>query len=111
MKKDITIYLKDILESLRKIESYLKSISKERFFKDSKLQDAIIRRLEIIGEATKKLPKEFKEKHPEIEWKKISGIRDFLIHVYFGVNLERIWVTATKELPELKIKLRKIIKK
>ncbi len=72
------------------------------FLHDTKTQDAIIRNFGIIGEATKGLSKALKERHSEIEWKQISGMRDFLIHVYFGVNLERVWQTVETDLEPLK---------
>ncbi|MEM7827034.1 MAG: DUF86 domain-containing protein [Candidatus Aenigmatarchaeota archaeon] len=90
MKRDEIVYLKDILESIEKIEEYIKGVDKKKFLKDMQLQDSITRRLEIIGEATKNPPTKFRNKHSEAEWKKIAGMRDILIHGYFGINLE--WV-------------------
>ncbi len=113
MKKDIRVFIQDILESIKLIEDYAKGVSEEEFLdKDDNLQlkDAIIRRLEIIGEAVKNIPDDFKEKHPDISWKQISGMRDVLIHEYFGVRLERVWKTAKEDLPELKEVISKILK-
>ena len=90
MKKDIRVFIQDILESIKLIEDYAKGVSEEDFLdKDNNLQmkDAIIRRLEIIGEAVKNIPDGFKRKYPNIPWKQISGMRDILIHEYFGVKL------------------------
>jgi uncharacterized protein with HEPN domain len=111
MKRDVKIYLNDILGSIEKIEKYMKDVTREEFFKDTKLQDAVMRRLEIIGEATKNIPEYFRKKYPNIPWKKIAGMRDVLIHVYFGVNVERVWVVIKKDLPDLKEKLKEILKK
>ncbi len=82
--KDDNIYIKHILESICLIETYLKGVTKQEFLSSLKLQDAIIRRLEIIGEATKKVSIGFRKKYPAIPWKEMAGTRDILIHEYFG---------------------------
>jgi len=113
MKKDIRVFIQDILESIKLIEDYAKGVDREEFLdKDDNLQmkDAIIRRLEIIGEAVKNIPDDFKKDYPDIPWKQISGMRDILIHEYFGVNLERVWNTAKDDLPELKEVIIKMLK-
>ena len=113
MKKEVIIFIQDILESIEIIERYTKGITKEEFLDKEdnlQMQDAIIRRLEIIGEAVKNIPSKFKKGYPNVLWKQIAGMRDVLIHEYFGVNLERVWETAKKDLPELKEKISKILK-
>ncbi len=80
MKRDTNIYLADIIESIEKIEKYLAEISETEFYTDEEKQDAVIRRLEIIGKAVKKLPDDFREVHTQIPWKKIAGMRDIMIH-------------------------------
>lgn len=111
MKKEIRIFIENVSESIEKIEKYTYGMSKEEFLRASQVQDAVIRRLEIIGEATKNIPEDFRNKHPEIPWKQIAGMRDILIHGYFGVNLERVWMVVERDLPDLKTEISKILKK
>lgn len=112
MKRDIKLFIQDILESIELIENYTKGVSEEEFLdKDDNLimKDAILRRLGIIGEAVKNIPDDFREKYPDIPWKQISGMRDILVHEYFGVKLQRVWKTAKEDLPYLKKKISKIL--
>lgn len=102
MKKDPKIFLKHILESINIIEKHINGISKEKFSKNMLIQDAIIRRVEIIGEAAKNIPDDFKKKHKTIEWREIIGMRDKLIHDYFGININTVWKTAKEDVPVLK---------
>lgn len=101
-------WLKDIGEAIQRIWRYTKRMSYKRFLKDSKTQDAVIRNLEIIGEATKNISADFKKTHKNIDWKNITGMRDKLVHHYFGVNWEIVWNVVKKKLPELKSQLREV---
>ncbi len=110
MRKDKEL-LQDILDALNSIENFSKSKSKKEFFKSDLLQSAVIRKLEIIGEATKKLSKDLKKKHMNIPWRDIAGMRDILIHEYFSVYLERVWEVIQKDIPELKKQISDILEK
>jgi uncharacterized protein with HEPN domain len=108
LKRDNRLYLDDILGSIEAIERYVKGISEDDFKADMEKQDAVARRIEIIGEASKNIPDEYKKKHQEIPWRKIAGMRDILVHAYFGVNLDRIWAVLKKDLPALKKQIKEI---
>lgn len=105
--KDDKIYIKYIIEALELIEQYVKGIDEKGFFSSFQVQDAVIRRLEIIGEAAKNISKTFKEKYSDIPWKEMAGMRDILIHEYFGVDLLLVWNTIKKDLPKLKESIKK----
>jgi uncharacterized protein with HEPN domain len=106
--KDDKLYLAHILASIRKIERYT-SEGREHFEQDERTQDAVIRNLEIIGEAAKNMSADTKSKFPEIPWKRIAGMRDILIHAYFGVNIETVWETVLTQLPPLKVQIEQIL--
>ena len=100
MKRD-RVYLEHILEAIQKIESYA-SVGYEEFMASSHWQDAVMRRLEIIGEATKQISEELRRNHPEIPWRRIAGLRDVLIHEYFGVDVEAVWEITQAGIPQLR---------
>ena len=101
--------LTDITEAIDRIGIYIKELNYEKFLQDIKTQDAVIRNIEIIGEAVKNLSKDLREKHKEIEWKDVAGMRDKIIHFYFGVKWEIVWDVIKNEIPLLKEKIEKIL--
>ncbi len=108
MKRD-KAYLKHIIDVILNIGKFIEGVSKEEFLRNVEKQYAVLRGLEIIGEASKNLSNDLKRKHKKIPWREIAGMRDKLIHEYFGVNLELVWKTVKDELPQLKVQVSKII--
>ncbi|MBI3442562.1 MAG: DUF86 domain-containing protein [Candidatus Sungbacteria bacterium] len=109
MVKDPKLFLKHILGGVGQIEEYVRDISKEKFLASPQIQDAVMRRLAIIGEATKNLPSDLREKYAQIPWNNIAGMRDMLIHEYFGVDMELVWNTIQKDLPVFKAHVENIL--
>ncbi len=107
--RDDTVYLRHILESVERIQTYLRGVEERAFEQDSLRQDGVIRQLEIIGEAVKQLSPGLREAHAEVPWKDMAGMRDKLIHQYFGVDLEAVWEAATRDLPILKTEIEEIL--
>lgn len=108
--RDYKLYLDDILEATKRIEKYTKKLTLAKLKKDELTVDGVVRNLEIIGEAVKNIPANIKEKYPDIEWKKIAGLRDILAHEYFGVDLEVLWDVVENKLPDLKKKIARLLK-
>ena len=111
MKQKDIVYIKHIKDAIKSILEYTKDANKESFNSNELIQDAVIRRIEIIGEAAKNVSNEFIDKYSDIPWKKIVGMRDKLIHGYFNVDVGRVWNVIIDEIPVLKEQIEEIIEK
>ncbi len=109
MPRDYRVYLDDILDAVTKIRDYTSGMNLEGLKNDSKTLDAVIRNLEVIGEAAKKIPDDVHRRYPAIEWKKIAGLRDILIHEYFGIDVNIIWDIVQTKLPPLKEQVERVL--
>jgi uncharacterized protein with HEPN domain len=110
MKRDESVYLRHILDAIHRIEQYVQGISYEAFTQQVLIQDGVIRQLEIIGEAVKRLSPALRKRYSDVPWKDIAGMRDKLIHDYFGVDLEGVWGTVEEDIPLLKAKVEVILR-
>jgi uncharacterized protein with HEPN domain len=109
MPWDSRVYLEDILTASSWIRSYVAGFTREQFGTDRKTVDAVVRNLEVIGEAVKALPTDVRDQAPDVEWQKIAGFRDVLIHAYFGIDLDIVWQVVTDRIPELERRVRDLL--
>ena len=107
--RNYTLYLKDILVAIDSIERFTAGMDLEAFQSDDKTASAVMRKLEIIGEAVKQIPEEIRQKHPPVPWKEMVGMRDKLIHFYFGVDYHLVWRAIKERLPQVKREIQKIL--
>ncbi len=111
MPRDSRVYLEDIVAAAAKIRSYVGTMGAAEFLQDGKTVDAVVRNLEIIGEAVKQLPEDVRAKDPGVEWQRIAGLRDILIHAYSSVDLDIIWDVVANKLPEFEGRIRALLEK
>ena len=109
--RDYTLYLKDILAAIESIESFIAGMDLDTFHTDDKTTSAVVRKLEIIGEAVKQIPEEVRQNHSQVPWKEMAGMRDKLIHFYFGVDYQLVWKAITERLPQVKQEIEKALRR
>ena len=109
MKRDYKLFIKEIILAIESTEKFVEGMSLNELIKDDKTSSAVVRKFEIVGEATKHIPDWLKEKHPEIPWKRMAGMRDRLIHIYFGIDYKLVWDSIKIEIPNLKSKLQEML--
>ncbi len=108
--RDYTLYLKDILAAIESIECFIAGMDLETFQADDKTSSAVMRKLEIIGEAAKQIPDDIRQKHSQVPWKEMAGTRDKLTHFYFGIDYHLVWRAITERLPQIKRDIQKALK-
>lgn len=109
MKRNYKLFIKDIILAMKSIEEFVEGLSLDEVKEDDKTSSAVIRKFEIIGEATRHVPDNLKENYPDIPWKKMAGMRDRLIHAYFGVDYRLVWEAIKIDIPKLKPRLEEVL--
>lgn len=109
MKRDSKLFVKDIIDAMKSIEVFVGAMTLNEFKEDEKTSSAVIRKFEVIGEAAKYMPEDVKVIYQDIQWKSMAGMRDRLIHAYFGIDYDLVWAAIKTEIPKLKVKLKKML--
>ena len=109
MNRNIVLYVKDILDSMENAEKFVEGMTCEEFNEDIKTSYAVTRCIEIIGEASKNIPESMRSKYPDIPWREMAGMRDKVIHFYFGVNSLRVWLVVKEDIPKIKPLIQKVL--
>ena len=102
MTRTVDLYVKDIIQNMVDAEEFIQGLSYETFISDKKTFNAVVRSIEVIGEATKSIPESVRGRYPDIPWKEMAGMRDKLIHFYFGVDREAVWLTVKERIPAIR---------
>jgi len=102
MTRTVDLYVKDIIQNMVDAEEFIQGLSYETFISDKKTFNAVVRSIEVIGEATKSIPESIRSRYPDIPWKEMAGMRDKLIHFYFGVDREAVWLTVKERIPAIR---------
>lgn len=110
MKRDYSLFIKDIFQAITDIESFVSDIDFNAFYSDRKTRSAVVHEIEIIGEATKNIPKSVRDRYKNLPWQDMSKMRDKISHFYFGINYEIVWKVIKERLPEIKMAIEKILK-
>lgn len=110
MKRSVSLSLKDIVKYMERAEGYVEDLSRDQFFKDHKTCDADIRCIEVVGEATKNIPENIRNKYPSVPWRDMAGMRDKIIHGYFIVDFKEVWLVVKEDIPKLKPLITKVLK-
>ena len=110
MSRNITLYVKDILQNMLEAEEFIEGMSYEQFISDKRTLNAVLRSIEVIGEAAKNIPDEIRAQYPDIPWKEMAGMRDKVIHFYFGVDKEVIWFVVKDRIPAIRPLIEKALK-
>jgi uncharacterized protein with HEPN domain len=110
VKRNVALYLRDILQNMQDAEEFIQGLSYDQFTADKKTFNAVLRSIEIVGEAAKHVPESVRSKYPAIPWKEMAGMRDKVIHFYFGVNREAIWLVVKERIPSLRPLIERVLR-